>query len=167
MCSSDLSAAIEARGQIVTTSASPGGNITVDINAKEMNGLVALADRFANPIAEPLRHLASRQKTAKLRIGASLENISANSVSGKLALNGNVGAARINMSLGATGKPEAFVVADLRALAATDVKLDASLEADDGSVLLPLVGLDRVLVSERRPARLNLAAVGQIGRAHV
>jgi large subunit ribosomal protein L24 len=158
------SAAIEARGQIVTTSSSPGGNITVDIDAKEMNGLVALADRFANPIAEPLRHLASRQKTAKLRIGASLENTSANSVSGKLALNGNVGAARINLSLGATGKPEAFAVTDLRALAATDVKLDASLEADDGSVLLPLVGLDRVLVSERRPARLNLAAVGPLGR---
>ena len=44
------------------------------------------------------------------------------------------------------------------------MKLDASLEADDGSVLLPLVGLDRVLVSERRPARLNLAAVGPLGR---
>ncbi|MEW6450639.1 MAG: AsmA family protein [Pseudomonadota bacterium] len=156
-------AAIEARGQIVTTS-SPGGNITVDIDAKEMNGIVALADKFASPIAEPLRHLASRQKTAKLRIGASLENTGTNSASGKLAVSGGIGAARINLSLGVTGKPEAFAVTDLRALAATDVKLDASLEADDGSVLLPLIGLDRFVVSDKRPARLNLAAIGPLSR---
>lgn len=156
-------AAIEARGQIDTTS-TPGGNITVDIDAKEMNGLVALAERFASPIAEPLRHLASRQKTAKLRVSASLENTGTNSASGKFALSGSLGAARINLSLGATGRPEAFAVTDLRALGATDVKLDLSLEADDGGVLLPLIGLDRFVMSDKRPARLNIAAVGPLSR---
>jgi large subunit ribosomal protein L24 len=157
-------AAIEARGQIITSSASPGGNITMDVDARELNGIIALAERFAPPLVKPLRHVATRQKAAKLRVGASLDNIGPNSASGKLSVQGNLGAARLNLSLGATGKPEAFAIADLRALSATDVTLDVNVEADEANVLLPLLGLDRVQVSDKRPARLKIAAVGPLSR---
>lgn len=156
-------ATIEASGRIVTT-ANPGGNITLDIDARELNGVIALADKFLTPLADPLRYLASRQKTAKLRLTAGLENRGTGSASGTLGLSGRIGALRVNLTAGATGKPEAFAVTDLRALAATDIRLEGSVEADDGSVLLPLIGLDRFGVADQRPARLRLTAIGPLSR---
>ena len=46
---------------------SPGGSITVDLDARDLNGIVALAEKFAPALAEPLRRLAARQKTATLQ----------------------------------------------------------------------------------------------------
>ncbi len=153
-------ATIEARGRIETTS-SPGGNITIDLDARDLGGIIALADRFASPLAEPLRHLTARRKTAKLRATVSLENPAADRATGKLVLTGAIGAVRINLSADASGKSDAFVVTDLRALAATEMRLNGRLEADDGGVLLALVGLDRI-VSDNRPGRLNVSANGPL-----
>ncbi len=155
-------ATIEASGRIETTS-SPGGNITVDLDARELNGIIALAERFAPPLAAPLRHLAGTQKTAKLRATVSLQPASG-SATAKLDLAGRIGAVRVNLAAAATGQPEAFAVTDLRALSATDLRLDAQLEADHGGILLALIGLDRMPAADRQPARLRLSAAGPLSR---
>ena len=53
---------------------SPGGSITVDLDARDLNGVLALAERFAPALADPLRRVAARQKTATLQANVSMES---------------------------------------------------------------------------------------------
>ena len=157
-------ATIDASGRIDTTSASPGGNIAVDLDARELDGVLAALQRFSPVLADPLRKLAGRQKTAKLHANVSLEHAGADSADAKLALTGRIGAVGVNVTAAATGKPEAFAVTDLRALSAADVRLDARLQAGDGGVLLSLFGLSRFAGGDKRSAELTLAANGPLSR---
>ncbi len=100
-------AAFEAKGRIETT-ATPGGSIAVDLDARELNAVIALADRFTPMLAEPLRRMARSDSTAKLRATVSLEH-AAGSAAAKFAVNGRVGAVRLDVAAHAAGKPELFV----------------------------------------------------------
>ena len=156
-------ASVEASGRIETGSA-PGGNITVDLDAREMAGVIALAEKFAPPLAGLLKDLAAREKTAKLRATVALQPASG-SATAKLSLAGRIGGVGVNLAASATGKPDAFSVADLRALTATEARIDGRLESENGGVLLALLGFDRFAVAERRPARLTFAAAGPLSGA--
>jgi large subunit ribosomal protein L24 len=156
-------ATVEASGRI-DTSATPGGNIVLDLDARELDGVLALAEKFASPLADPLRQLAGRQKTAKLRATVSLATAGSGNATGKLALAGRIGAFRVDLNAGATGKPESFAVTDLSALTATDARLEGKLETDDGAMLLALLGLDRLAGNDQRPARLSVVASGPLSR---
>jgi uncharacterized protein involved in outer membrane biogenesis len=152
-----------ATGRIQTTSP-PGGSITVDLNSRDLGGIVALADKFAPALAEPVRRIAAGQKTAVLRAAVSLEDIGGDSANGKIALAGQVGAVRISISASAAGKREAFSPTDLGALTGTDVRVEGRLDSDEASPLLGMLGLDHTIVGDKRPARLEVAASGPLGR---
>jgi uncharacterized protein involved in outer membrane biogenesis len=159
-------AAFEAKGRIETT-ATPGGSIAVDLDARELNAVIALADKFAPMLVEPLRRMARTDNTAKLRATVSLEHAAAGSTAAKFAVNGRVGAVRLDVAANATGKPEHFVVTDLGALAAADARFEGKFEADDGASVLALVGLDRLAALEQAtkgPARLNISTTGPLNR---
>ena len=59
-----------ATGRIQTQS-SPGGSITVNLDARDLNGILTLSEKFAPALAGPLRRLAARQKTATLRAASA------------------------------------------------------------------------------------------------
>jgi large subunit ribosomal protein L24 len=151
-----------ATGRIQTLTA-PGGSITVYLDARDLNGLIALSDKYAPVFAEPLRRLAVRQKTATLRAEVSLASGSS-TTTGKVELTGQLGAVRTTVSAVASGKAEAFSLTDLGALSGTDVRIDSKFETDESGALLALLGLDRMVAAEPRPARLTLAANGPLGR---
>ena len=94
----------------IQTQASPGGSITVNLDARDLNGILALTEKFAPALAGPLRRLAARQKTATLQASVSMESSGDDGASGKIALTGKIGAVRVNVSASATGKREAFMV---------------------------------------------------------
>lgn len=148
----------------IQTQASPGGSITVNLDARDLNGLLALTEKLTPALAAPLRRLAVRQKTATLQASVSMESSGTDGASGKIALTGNVGALRVNVSANATGKREAFMVTDLRALAGADVHIDGRLEADGSAPLLGLLGLDRFAAADQARARLEVSANGPLGR---
>src|SRR5262249_48233956 len=50
----------------------------------------------------------------------------------------------------------------LAALAAAKLDFSARLDGDDGGALIEFAGLDRILMAEKRPARLTLAAKGPL-----
>src|SRR4029450_746741 len=83
-------AGIEAKGRIATSD-SPGGNIALDLNARDIDGVVALAERVAPVLAQPLRRLAGPQKTAMLHADVSVANVGTDAASGKLDLKGRIG----------------------------------------------------------------------------
>ena len=80
-----------ATGRIQTQS-SPGGSITVNLDARDLNGVLALSERFAPALADPLRRLAARQKTATLQASVSMASSGADGASGKIGLTGKLGA---------------------------------------------------------------------------
>ncbi|MBN8965007.1 MAG: AsmA family protein, partial [Rhizobiales bacterium] len=147
----------------IRTQASPGGNITLYLDARDLKGLVALADLAAPTLAEPLRRVAARQKTAVLRANVSLAGAGGDRVNGTVGLSGTLGAIRLDASARATGKREAFTVAAKDPLAGTDVAFKGQLDADDAASLLALFGIQGVATADAHPARLTLAAEGPFG----
>ena len=159
-------AAIEASGHIATTS-NPGGTIAVDLDTRELNAVIALTEKFAPMLAEPLRRMVDRDQTAKLRATVSLESAAGGSAAAKLAVAGRIGAVRLDVTAGANGRQEHFAITNLGALAATDARFDGRFEADDGAKLLALIGLGRLADVNRSgmgPARLNVSATGLLNR---
>ena len=53
---------------------------------------------------------------------------------------------------------------DLGALTGADVRIDGQFEANESGPLLGLIGLDRIVAAEQRPARLEVSASGPLGR---
>ena len=142
-------AGIEAKGRI-ETKGSPGGNIALDLDARDIDGVVALAEKVAPVLAQPLRRLAGPQKTAALHADISVANVGTDAASGKLDLKGRIGALRVTATASATGKRDAFTVTNPRALAETDIRLDGQIEADEPAALLAVIGLDRIAAAERK-----------------
>jgi uncharacterized protein involved in outer membrane biogenesis len=155
--------AFTATGRIQTQS-SPSGSITVNLDSRDLSGIQALSERFVPALAAPLRRIAARQKTATLQASVSMESSGVDGASGKIGLTGKVGAVRVNVSASATGKRDAFVLTDLGALAGADVRIDGRFESDGTGPLLGLIGLDRVVAADSKPARLDVSANGPLGR---
>jgi len=84
--------------------------------------------------------------------------------SGTFGLAGRIGAIAVNISARAIGNSETFVVTDLGKLAGADVHVDGRLESDEPAALLTLLGLNRMNVSDKRPARFSISANGALGR---
>jgi large subunit ribosomal protein L24 len=156
-------ATVQASGRIVTTP-TPGGNIAIDLEARDLTGVIALADKFVPTLAETLRDLAGSQNNAKLALTISLDNAGSGSATGTLGVAGRIGAFRVDVNADATGKPANFTVTDLRALAGADTRIQARLESEDGNALLALIGLDRFAADEVKPARLDLSVAGPLSR---
>jgi uncharacterized protein involved in outer membrane biogenesis len=156
-------AGIEASGRI-ETKGSAGGDIAVDLNAQELDGIIALAERFAPSLAELLKRLAAQQRTAILHATLSVAEGDNERAHGKLGLSGQIGSVRVNVVASADGKRDAFAVTNLGALSGADIQLDSTLEADDPALLLALVGLNRIPVTDRKPALLKLAVNGLASR---
>ena len=152
-----------ASGRIKTQD-SPGGSINVNLDARDLGGMIALSERFAPALAPSLRWLAARQKTATLQASISMEGSNTDAVAGKVGLTGKIGAMRVNVAASATGKPEAFVLNDLGALRGADVLVDGQLQADTAGPLLALVGLARIVADDNKPAQLDISASGPLGR---
>ena len=57
---------------------------------------------------------------------------------------------------------DAWKVDDLATLAAAEVNVSGRLEADDGATLIDLIGLDRLVVADKRPGWLRIAAKGPL-----
>ena len=150
-------AGIEAKGRI-ETKGSPGGNIALDLDARDIDG-VGCARRKGRAGAGPAAAAAGGpQKTAALHADISVANVGTDAASGKLDLKGRIGALRVTATASATGKRDAFAVTNPRALAETDIRLDGQIEADEPAALLAVIGLDRIAAAERKTARLKLSA---------
>jgi large subunit ribosomal protein L24 len=152
-------AKVSASGRI-QTALPQSGNLTVDLDARDFAGMIALAERFAPMLAEPLRRLGGHQKAAKLRAALSLINVAKGDTRGTLDISGRVGALRISIAAAATGQPTSFMFSEANALGNTDKSIDGRLEADDGAALLALLGLERIAAADQRPARLVFSAKG-------
>ena len=154
--------ALDASGQIETSSPSPRGKMNLGIDVRNLTGVIALAAKFAPDAVDPLRRLSERLPATKLNATLSLEDAGATTMA-KLVVEGRSGAIRLSLLGEATRDSADVAAADLRALASAGVRLQGKFEADDGGALVGLLGLDKAISVDKRPGQLSLVANGPLG----
>ncbi len=157
-------AMLAVKGRIDTRSQSPRGALTVDVEARALDGIIALIDRFSPQTAEQLRRSAQQVTPVRLRASISVESgatASANAAA-KFKIDGRAGGFKLALQGDAGAASDAFTVDNLAALGAAKLKLAARIDADDGGALLDLIRLDRLVAADKRPGRLNLNASGPL-----
>jgi large subunit ribosomal protein L24 len=144
-------AAFSASGRIVTTAPSPQGSINVDLTAPDMAPVLALLARFAPTAAHALERRAAAMAPAKLRARLVIDG-TAPAATAKLGVDGSLGKVRI--ALNAQGDADMFVANR------GELRLDGTLQADDGKMLLAMLGLDRVVDVDAGPGILTVTVGG-------
>ena len=158
--------AVAAKGRIDTRGQSPRGAVTLNIDARSIDGVTALVEKFAPQAADELRRMAGRVTPVALRGSLTFDpaapgSTGANAMA-KFKVDGRAGTFLVALQ-GDTGiAGDAIKVDDLAKLSAADVNVSGRLDADDGDALINLIGLDRLIAADKRPGRLNMTAKGPL-----
>jgi large subunit ribosomal protein L24 len=148
-------AALTASGRIDASAPSWRGSVALGLEAQRLDGIAALAARFAPGVADTLQTLTRRAASAKLTARLDVAPAAAATdarTSAKLALDGAIAGVRLKVTAEGNGLAAAPDKADIR--------LDGRFDAEEGAALATLVGLDRIAVLDRRAARVTLAVAG-------
>jgi uncharacterized protein involved in outer membrane biogenesis len=151
-------------GRIDTHESVPRGAMTLDLDARSLDGITALIGKFSPPAADRIRRLASRSVPVKLHGSLALDReaaaASGGSSSARLKLQGSAGTFRLDLQGDAGGNALASI--DLTQLGGTKVHLAGVLDAGDGGALVDMLGLDRVVTVNQRSGRLELEMTGPL-----
>ena len=147
-------AALDISGRIDELSSQPRGRVTVDLNAGTIADLSRVLGQFAPQTADILRRAADRLAPAKLRGTLTVERAVTAGSTAKLDLNGQLGLMRVALNGEVAGEPAK--------LGEANVHIDSRLDADDGTALATLFGLDRVVAVDQLPGRVTLSAAGPL-----
>jgi hypothetical protein len=147
-------AALDISGRIDELSSQPRGRVTVDLNAGTLADLSRVVGQFAPQAADVLRRTADRLAPAKLHGTLTMERAATAGSTAKLDLNGQLGLMRVALNGAATGEPAK--------LGEANVRIDSRLDADDGTALAALFGLNRVVAVDQLPGRMTLSAAGPL-----
>ena len=151
-------AAFALKGRIDTKAQPPRGALTLDLDARGLDGVTAALEKFAPQAAEQLRRSAGRFTPLVLRASLVVDP----SATGKFRIVGRAGAFRVALEGDAGAAGDALNLDNLAALAATKVNVSARLAGEDGAALVELVGLDRFVVADKGPGRLTVTAKGPL-----
>ena len=144
-------AAFSASGRIDTAAKSPHGNMTLDLDARDLTGATAVLAKFAPATAAALRGAAPSMAPAKLH--ASLDiGPAAGGTQASLGVDGTLGG--IHVALNGQG------AADVTKFDVGDVHVSGKLDAKDGRALVALLGLDRAVAAGDGPGALTFSAEG-------
>ena len=157
----DLAGAkLDISGRIDQLSSQPRGQITLDLNADALDGVSDMAAKLMPQEADLLRRVAARLAPAKVHAVLSVAQSAAAGSTAELQVNGDLAAMRVVVDGKASGEPAH--------LSAAAVHIDSRIDADDGTALVALLGLDHVLAVDQLPGQLTLAADGPVnGDIHV
>ena len=134
---------LDASGRIDIAAGAPRGSITLDIDARELSAASALVAKFAPDFSETLRQTIGGLGPAKLHASLNLDDAPPQRgnarTSARLGLEGSARGLRMSLQTEAIGS-----AADILN---SDIKIDGRVETADGSALIALLGLDRVVAA--------------------
>ena len=152
-------AAVKAGGKLSLSP--PRGDLTVDVDARDFAGAMALVGHYIPAVAPLAARLAG---PAKLNGVVSVEAAGeASKGVGRLTLDGNIGAVKVALRGEAGG---AFAGLDPTAPGRVDLanlRLDGTLDADDGAALVRLLALDRIATVGAGAGRFTVSLNGPLG----
>ena len=159
-------AALAVKGRVGTEAQSPRGTITLDLNARSLDGINTAIAKFSPEVAEQLRRYAPQLSPATLRATLAVDPVAVKSanptVAAQFKADGRAGPFRLALQGDATAATRAFTVQHVEQLKSASVKMSARIEADDARLLVDLAKLDDVLAVEKRPGRLTFSADGPL-----
>jgi hypothetical protein len=149
-------------GRIDTHESVPRGSVTLDLDARSLDGMAALIGKFSGPAADRMRRVASHAVPVKLHASLALDRDAAGAPPGstlaKLKLQGSAGTFRLDLQGDADGSALASI--DPARLGGTKVHLTGVLDAADGGILVDMLGLDRLVTVNQRSGRLEVEVNG-------
>jgi uncharacterized protein involved in outer membrane biogenesis len=146
--------ALAIDGRIDELSSQPRGQVSIELSAAALTGLVGVIAKYAPRTADIFRRAADRLAPAKLRGTLTVERAAATGSSARLVLNGQLGLLRIALNGEANGEPTRLAAANLR--------IDSRLDADDATALTALFGLDQMIGVDQLPGDVTLSAAGPV-----
>jgi uncharacterized protein involved in outer membrane biogenesis len=160
-------AVLEVRGRIDTRMESPRGTVTLRLDARALDGVLAVMEKLAPETADELRRSAGRITPLSLSASLTMDpGAAAHSLaSAKFKVDGHAGTLRFTAqgdASGASGALNADHADHIGALRAAKVDLRARVDTDDGAALIELSRFDRFIAVVHRPGRLTLAAKGTL-----
>ncbi len=134
------------------------GAMTLDLDARNLDGVATLVERVSAPAAERIRRMAGRTVPTKLHGTLAIEDGAGANALAKLALAGSAGVFRLDLR----GDADAHIasLADISKLSVGRIGLTGELNAGDGGALVELLGLERAAAVDKRSGRLTFAARG-------
>jgi uncharacterized protein involved in outer membrane biogenesis len=152
-------ASFSVNGRMEGALDAPRGTLTFDVDARGLDGVVAVLAKYWPEAAEPLRHAAAKIIPLKTRATLGIGPVSSTDPRGNskvtLALDGAAGTLRMKIAAEAAG--------DLGALTLPVFRLDGQITAADGSALTALLGLERALNVDKRAGTLSVAVRSAAG----
>ncbi len=157
----DLAGAkLDISGRIDELSSQPRGQMILDLDASALDGLSDIVAKLAPQVAPAVRRLAGRLAPAKIHAVLKVGPAGASGSTAVLSVSGNLATMRVAIDGKASGEPAH--------LGSAAVQIDGRIDADDGTALVTLLGLDQVLAVDQLPGRIVLAAAGPLnGDLHV
>jgi uncharacterized protein involved in outer membrane biogenesis len=159
-------ATVAIRGRIDTGSRAPGGGITLDMDARALDGVLALTQKYAPEMAEQIRRIAGRITPLTLRASLAVDGGAASNraAGAKFKIDGRAGAFRI-AALADASDSNTFDIRNLKAtiLAATKFSLVSRVETDDGAALLDVMRIAPFVSVDRGSGRFAVTAKGSPG----
>jgi uncharacterized protein involved in outer membrane biogenesis len=140
-------------GRIESPFAGPHGAVTLDADARSLDGALALLAKFAPEAAEKARSSAARLVPLKTHATLTLAADRGAAGPSVFAIEGTAGPVRLRLGAQANGDP--FAPTSL------DTRFDGELAADDGRTLIALLGLDRTVAVDKQPGRLSFSGQGK------
>jgi len=158
-------ATLEAGGRVEGPWTAPKGALTLDFDGRSLGGITALVEKFWPPAANTVGILAPHLSPTKVRAAINFNPATADNRNPATADNRGQEFARLRLD-GRAGALRVAVIADARAGAnasTVDARVDGRLDADDGSALARLIGLDRMVALGKGGGSLRFAVTGPVG----
>ena len=147
-------ASFSAKGHIDTTGHAPRGSLSVDFESGQTAAVATLVDKFAPSTAKAAGDLIARVQHAKLHATFDIaDDRQAGMTVAHAAVNGALDATTVALKAQMSGdwdKPEAAYL-----------RLDGTLAAPDGAVLVALLGLDRYVAAGDGAGEFKLQVAGK------
>jgi large subunit ribosomal protein L24 len=157
-------AAVAIKGRIDSRARAPRGSLTLDLDAKALDGVATLLEKVAPQAAAELRRRAARFVPAKVQASLMVgSDVPRQAAAAAFKIDGSAGAFKVSLQ-GQTDSTEGFTLETFSnsKLPASNTKLSAHLEAGDGSALVELLGLDTLIAVDKRAGRLDVTASGPL-----
>jgi uncharacterized protein involved in outer membrane biogenesis len=157
-------ATVAVKGRIDSNAQSPRGALSLDLDARALDGLVAVLEKFSPSAADQMRRAAGRLTPATIRASLAVDPGAAGTpaANAKFKIDGRAGSLRIALQGDAVTAGDAFKLENLAALGTAKVDAGGRLDTDDGAALVELLGLDRFIAADKKPGRLTLTAKGPL-----
>lgn len=144
-------ARVSAQGRIAEPFKAPQGSLTLDVSAGKLDGLLAVLTSISPGTAEQIRRVQGRLAPLQGRLRLKIDRQEGTQAStAQLGLEARAGIARIGLIADAAG--------DIASPASATWRIDGRLEAEEGPVLAAVLGIDRLVIVDRRPAWVRLVA---------